>query len=93
MTNLIKSTASAAFVALIATAPMAAFASIETGSPAQSVENDPDENVEADNGVKTTGESMEDTAKADQGENAYEDSDVVEDVDGSLIEDDAKRDG
>lgn len=92
MTNLKTNTARAALIALIAAAPMAAFA-VESGSPAQSVASDPDEYAESDNGVNTAGESMKDTPKADQGEGAYEDADVVEDIDGSLIEDDAKRDG
>ncbi len=82
----------AALIALIAAAPMAVFADIETGSPAQSVASDPDEYAAPDNGVKTTGSSMENTAKADQGENAYDDAEVVEDLDGSLIEDSAKSD-
>ncbi|MCX7566312.1 hypothetical protein OS189_08145 [Sulfitobacter sp. F26169L] len=84
-------TARAALIALIAAAPMSVFAA-ETGSPAQSIAADPDESAEADDGVKTTGESMEDTAKANQGEDAYEDADVVKDADGSLVEDDAKND-
>lgn len=92
MTNLKKTTGSAALIALITAAPLAAFAEIESGSPAQSVAEDPDEYAEGDNGVTEAGESLQDTAKTDQGEAAYEDADVVEDIDGSLIEDDAKRD-
>ncbi len=93
MKNLSKNTARAALIALIASAPMAALAEIKIGSPAQSVASDPNEYVEPDNGVNTAGESMEDTRKADQGSEAYKPADVVEDIDGSLIEDDAKRDG
>lgn len=84
MTNF-KTTA--ALIALMAAAPMASFAA-ESGSPAQSVENDSDEYAVDE----ATGESMEDTAKAGQGA-AYKETDVVEDADGSLIEDDAKSDG
>ncbi|WP_298857491.1 hypothetical protein [uncultured Sulfitobacter sp.] len=93
MTNLSKNTARAALIALIASAPMAALAEIKTGSPAQSVAADPNEYVEPDTGANTAGESMEDTPKADQGSEAYKPADVVDDIDGSLIEDDAKRDG
>ena len=44
MTHLMKTTATAALVALMAAAPMAASAT-QTGSPQQSVDADPDENV------------------------------------------------
>ena len=88
MTDLKTNTACAALIALLAAAPVTAFA-IESGSPQQSVAADPDEYAVDE----VTGESLEDTAKADQGEDAYEDADVVEDTDGSLIKDDAKRDG
>ncbi len=84
MTNF-KTTA--ALIALMAAAPVATFAA-ESGSPAQSIENDPNEYATDE----ATGESMEDTAKAGQGD-AYEETDVVEDADGSLIEEDAKNDG
>ena len=89
MTHFTKKTATFALVTLMSTAPFAAFAT-ETGSPQQSVEADPNENVSK---KPVTGESMEDTAKADQGENAYDDAEVVENVDGSLVEEDAKSDG
>ena len=87
MTHLIKNTATLSLIALMSAAPMAAFAT-ESGSPQQSVVADPDEEV-----VKkpVTGESMEDTAKAEQGN--IDDADVVESVDGSLVEEDAKNDG
>lgn len=90
MTDLTQKFTRFAAAALIAVVPAAGMASSETGSPAQSVINDPDEDVSM---KKVTGESMHDTPKADQGDEAYEDADVVEDTDGSLIEDDAKRDG
>ncbi|MEQ6248407.1 hypothetical protein ABMC89_05905 [Sulfitobacter sp. HNIBRBA3233] len=89
MTNLFTKTARITAVALLASAPVAAFA-VESGSPQQSVEADPDEYVASEDAV--TGESMENTPIAGQ-EDAYDDADVVEDVDGSIYEDDAKRDG
>ncbi|KHA52802.1 hypothetical protein [Sulfitobacter geojensis] len=83
-----KNAATIVTISLLSAVPVAGFAT-ETGSPQQSVEADPNEEVSS---KKVTGESMEDTAKADQGENAYDDAEVVEDVDGSLEEDDAKSD-
>ena len=44
MTHFAQKTATAAVIALMSAAPMAAFAT-ETGSPAQSVASDPDESV------------------------------------------------
>ncbi|QUJ75102.1 hypothetical protein KDD17_08625 [Sulfitobacter albidus] len=94
MTDLMNKTARIAVIALLSAAPVAAFADVETGSPAQSIANDPDEYAESDGPLTDdAGESLEDTARSDQGEDAYEDTDLAEDVDGSLIEDDAKRDG
>ena len=89
MTNLKTNTARAALIALIAAAPMTAFAAVEVGTPQQAVDADPDEYVAPQ---AATGNSLEDTPKAAQG-NAYEDSDIVEDVQGSIYEGDAKADG
>lgn len=92
MTHLFKKTASLTAIALLSVTPVVAFAESDTGSPAQSVETDPNESAESDGALTDdAGESVEDTAMSEQGD-AYEDTDVVEDTDGSLIEDDAKSD-
>jgi len=88
MTDLKNSAARIAMIALLSAAPVAVFAT-ETGSPQQAVDADPDEEVSQ---KEIDGESMEDTARADQGKEAYTDADVEDDVDGSLIESDAKND-
>ncbi|MCX7559366.1 hypothetical protein OS190_07265 [Sulfitobacter sp. F26204] len=87
MTKL-KNAATLFTIAMLSTAPVAAFAT-QTGSPQQSVDADPDEDVSK---KKVEGDSLEDTAKADQGAKAYEDADIVDDAEGSLVEDDAKTD-
>ncbi|MGJ8544994.1 MAG: hypothetical protein ACSHWZ_06090 [Sulfitobacter sp.] len=92
MTDLKTDLKKLALVSTLAVAPFAAMAGVQSGSPEQSVAEDPDEySVEA----PVAGGSMEDTPKANQGENAYQDADIVADdpAKGSLVEDDAKADG
>ena len=92
MSYLRENTARAAMIALLATAPMSAFA-VESGSPAQSVAKDPDEYAAPDSKNRKISESMYDTPKANQGNGAYDDADVVDDADNSIHEDGPKRDG
>lgn len=93
MTNLKTNTARAALIALMATAPMAAFASPESGSPQQKVANDPDEHVAGDSVYETDGTTEEVmTPKADQGENADENAVVVDELDAEEINESAKSD-
>ena len=90
MTNLMTKTARAALITLMATAPMAAFAAPQSGSPQQSVAEDPDENV---GNAPVYGDSMEDTTKADQGPYSYTPAEITDEVNGSMYKGDAKRDG
>lgn len=92
MTNLKKNTARAALIALMASAPMAAFAEIEIGSPAQGVAENPNEYA-APESMKPIMGSMYDAVEADQGEGAYEDAEIVDDANRSIHKGDAKRDG
>ena len=93
MTNLKTNTARAALIALMATAPMAAFASPESGSPQQPVAQDPDEKVEADSVYSTGGaDQVVDTPKADQGVNSDETADVERELDAESYNDPAKSD-
>lgn len=96
MTNFKKTTATATLIALMAAAPVSAFAGsdsndegdlTQSSSPQLSVDADPDEYA-VDEDTKG---SLEDSAKADQGDE--EDADVVEDANGSLIDGDARSDG
>ncbi|MEH6644132.1 hypothetical protein [Sulfitobacter sp.] len=88
MTNLKENTARAALIALMATAPMAAFAAPHSGSPQQSVAEDPDENTGR---APAYGDSIEDTSKA--GPYSYTPAEITDEVHGSIYKGDVKRDG
>ena len=75
-----------ALASLLAATPLAALAQVQSGSPAQSVEADPAEEVASG---EVTGTSMEETSKAV--DTKYQ-TQVVDDTEGSLVEDDAKAD-
>lgn len=86
MTNLKANTARAALIALIAASPMAAFAAgPQSGSPEQSVAEDPDEYAAP---RATYSSSSSDVELYD----SFDKADVVDSVNGSIHEDDAKRD-
>ena len=83
-----------ALIAGLSAVPAIAFSDTpQSGSPQQAVDNDPDETVDR---AQADAESLYNTPKADQGENAYDDAEVEEefaDDEGSLIKEDAKSDG
>jgi hypothetical protein len=85
MTNLKTTTARAALIALIAAAaPMSALATGLGSSPQAAVDEDPQEYVEPDlPAIDDPADSMIDTLRAND---EYDDADVVEDVDGSMIQ-------
>lgn len=87
MTDLKNTAAHIALAAMLAVAPMAAFADPESGSPAQSVDADPDEEAAEEN-VTAKGSLIENDAKADDGMSDDEETDA----EGSLEEDSAKAD-
>lgn len=92
MTNLKKNTVRATLIALMAAAPMSALATPQSGTPNQSVANDPDEYVEGgtiytDDG----GAAIVDSPKAEQGANMN--ADVRRNLEIEEINDSAKRDG
>jgi len=91
MFDLKKIATRTAIATLLAVSPMALMAQATTGSPAQSVEADPDEEVAGTSGVNCS--IVADDAKTDGGESGCGDATVVDNTDGSLVESDAKSDG
>jgi len=93
MTKFKTNTASAALIALMTvSAPMAAFAAPESTSPQQSVKNDPDEHAAKKKADDKDVGSMKESSKADKGQHAYEDADVVDSSKKPLSKRDAKSD-
>lgn len=94
MTHTLKSTASAALIALIAAAPMAAFAEgPQTSSPAQSIENDPDEYAVKGN-ENAVSEADSNLVKEDDGEGgAMASTDKTECLTNLTTEDDGECSG
>lgn len=74
-----------ALAALLTASPVALMAQVESGSPSQSVQADPDENVGGD--VDAVG-SLENTSKAVETPGAYDDARTDDDLEGSLIKKD-----
>lgn len=90
MIDLKNNAARIALATLLAAAPLSALAQVESGSPSQSVAEDPDEGAEE---TGTAGQSLKVTPKAVDTEEAYgDDARTQGDVEGSLVEDDAKAD-
>ena len=82
-----KMKTTAALIILMAAAPMAAFAQPVSGSPEQSVAQDPDEKVEAD-AIFSTSNSFTTEPLYD----SFDHADIVPEARGSIHADDAKRD-
>ncbi len=82
-----KMKTAAALIALMAAAPVAAIAQPVSGSPQQSVAQDPDEKVEAD-AIYSTSNSFNTEPLYD----SFDHADVVPEARGSIHADDAKRD-
>ncbi|QFT60342.1 hypothetical protein FIU94_16050 [Sulfitobacter sp. THAF37] len=74
-----------ALAAMLAASPAALTAQPQSGSPAQSVAEDPDENVGGE--VNSVG-SMEQTSRSIETPGAYDDARTDEEIKGSLIQTD-----
>lgn len=94
MTNTLKTTASAALITLMAAAPMAAFADApQSGSPQQSIANDPDEYAVEGN-TNVLSESARNLVKEDDAEGgAVASTDHTECLNNLVKEDDGECSG
>jgi hypothetical protein len=90
MNKFVSTTARTALIALIAAAPVSAFAQMTNSSPQSSVAADPQEYAEPD--TAATDDAGESKVKSLR-ETEQPDAEVVDDVDGSPIEDGPRDNG